>query len=277
MKRRGSTRSCTARLHISRLSCRPVSVIAAIVASGCAPFVTPPGPAMPDRPGYTDTPPALPRNAIQLEAGITDDRAGAVGYRTLGEILLRAGVGGRTEARAFLNSFATLSVNGMQSASGMEDSKVGFKTNLRMKPDSVHSLLPNLSVLAGVTLPTGATAFRNAHSQPEAKLAMNWTTPSPFSVYSNVAGAGAYDGTRWRERGWASVALWYSVNPRISVFGEGISTRSLHAGAPPSNDVDAGITYLINDRFQLDARVGHGIGRVSGSERFIGAGFARRW
>jgi hypothetical protein len=67
------------------------------------------------------------------------------------------------------------------------------------------------------------------------------------------------------------------VNPSISLMGEGISVRSLGGTALPSNAADAGITYLINDRFQVDLRAGHEFGGTSGSERFVGAGFARRW
>jgi hypothetical protein len=248
-----------------------------VTASGCAGFVSPPGPAIPDRPGYTDTPPVLPEGAMQLEAGVTDDRSGAVRYTSIGEGLLRVGVGSRTELRLFANSFGTLWVDGQEIAHGMEDSKVGIKTSLWTKPDSVHSLEPNVSFLAALTLPVGATAFRNAHAQPEAKMAMNWTTATPLSIYSNIAAGGVYDGFRWSERGWFSVALWYSLNPRVSIFGEGISTRSLHNGAIPSNAVDGGFTYLINDRFQVDLRVGQGVGNTSGREHFIGTGFARRW
>ena len=128
-----------------------------------------------------------------------------------------------------------------------------------------------------MTLPVGATAFSAIHAQPEAKLAANWTTPSPLSVYSNVGVGAVCDGSRWGERGWLSLALWYAVNPRVSVFGEENSVRALGGSALPSNDADAGITYLINDRFQIDVRAGHGFGGVSGSERFVGAGLARRW
>ena len=245
--------------------------------AGCAQFVSPPGPAIPDRPGYTDTPPVLPSGALQLEAGYTDDRVGSLGYKTIGETLLRIGVGARTELRLFGNSYAIRSTSGAPDVRGMEDAKVGIKTNLRTKPDSLHSFAPNVAVLAAVTLPIGANAFSATRAQPEAKLAMNWTTPTPLSVYSNIAAGGVYDGFRWSERGWLSVALWYSANPRVSVFGEGISTRSLHNGALPSNAIDAGITYLMNDRFQLDLRAGHGVGSAAGSERFVGAGLARRW
>jgi hypothetical protein len=109
----------------------------------------------------------------------------------------------------------------------MEDPKIGIKTNLRAIPDSVHSAVPNLAAFVAVTVPVGADPFSATRAQPEAKLAANWTTPSPFSVYSNAGVGGVYDGSRWGERGWISVALWYSVNPRVSVFGEGLAVRSL--------------------------------------------------
>src|SRR5438067_2547634 len=73
-----------------------------------------PGPAAPDRPGYTDTPVALPAHAVQLETGVTDDRTGPDGartrYVTAGEILLRFGVGGNTELRVFGNSYGMRTV-----------------------------------------------------------------------------------------------------------------------------------------------------------------------
>ncbi len=252
-------------------------MIVATAVGGCAGRVSPPGAVSPDRPGYTDTPPALPSGALQVEAGYTDDRTGPLGYTTIGETLLRLGVGAHTELRLFGNSYATRSTGSLPSAHGMEDPKIGVKTNLRSIPDSVHSVVPNVAVLAAVTLPFGASGFSAIHAQPEVKLAANWTTPSPFSVYVNLGLGAVCDGNRWGEHGWLSVALWYAVNPRVSVFGEGISVRTLGGGAVPSNDADAGITYLVSDRFQIDLRAGHGFGGASASEHFVGAGFARRW
>ena len=185
----------------------PCAMILATSAGGCAGHVSPPGTVTPDRPGYTDTPPALPSGALQLEAGYTDDRTGALGYTTIGETLLRVGIGARSELRLFGNSYATRSTTGLPSVSGMEDPKIGMKTNLRAIPDSVHSAVPSVALLVAVTLPAGATGIGARRAQPEAKLAANWTTPSPFSVYSNLGVGAVYDGGQWGERGWVSVAL----------------------------------------------------------------------
>jgi hypothetical protein len=230
----------------------------------------------PDRPGFTDTPPVMPSGALQVEAGFTDDRSGGTEYTAVGELLVRAGIGARSELRIFGNSYSTLARRGVPSVFGREDPKVGMKTSLFMKPDSIHSLVPNLSAIVGLTLPLGGTDFRGLHAQPEGKLAVNWTTPTPFSIYSNLGISRVYNGA-WDNRGWASTALWYAVNPKVSLFGEGISTSSLGNFGFSSSAVDGGVTVLIDDRFQLDLRVGRGVGPTSSQERFVGAGFARRW
>ena len=82
--------------------------LAMMTALGACAHLGAPGPVVADRPGYTDTPVALPTGAVQLEAGATDDRVGPSDSRTeyvaAGETLLRLGLGARTEARIFGNS-----------------------------------------------------------------------------------------------------------------------------------------------------------------------------
>ena len=69
------------------------------------------------------------------------------------------------------------------------------------------------------------------------------------------------------------------MNPKVSLFVEGLSiARVSGTGAGTAgNAVNGGVTLLLNDRLQLDVRVGRGIGSEMGSERFLGAGFAKRW
>lgn len=248
-----------------------------------------PGPVVADRPGYTDAPTALPAHAVQLEAGVTDDIVNAhnveprIEYRTFGESLLRLGVGGRTELRLFGNSYAQRLTRGSPTVSGLEDFKVGAKVNIRSIPDSVHCWLPDAAILAATTLATGATGIGSSAAQQEAKLAINWTTPSPLSIYANFGYGISSQNSALPRRSWASLAGWWAVNPRISAFIEGLDTRlpGTALGVFDKNvwfgDVDAGLTYLVNDRFQLDLRAGRGVGSWNSSEQFYGAGFARRW
>ncbi|MEP6494245.1 MAG: transporter [bacterium] len=259
---------------------RRAPLVAGVIAAalgGCVPFATPPGPVVADRPGYTDTPTALPAGAVQLEAGITDDRVQDTRYVSAGETLLRLGVGAKAELRLFGNSYATRTISGSPRRGGIEDPKIGAKLNLRAVPDTVHAWLPNVAALAAITLPVGASGFGATRAQPEAKVAANWTTPSPLSAYTNFGYGRTYDGARWGSHAWMSLALWYAANPRVSLFGEGLAVGRLQGGATAGNDLDAGVTFLLTDRFQLDMRVGRGVGSETSHERFIGAGLARRW
>jgi hypothetical protein len=161
----------------------------------------------------------------------------------------------------------------------MEDLKLGAKLNVRAVPDSVHSWAPNVALLAATTLATGAEAISAGQAQPEVKVAMNWTTASPFSLYSNVGWAGVYNETGRAGRAWLSTAAWWAINLRVSVFAEGLTAGRVSGSGSGTagSDVDAGVTFLINDRFQLDARAGRGLGSETSTERFIGVGLARRW
>jgi hypothetical protein len=262
---------------------RGAILLAMMTALGACAHLGAPGPVVADRPGYTDTPVALPAGAVQLEAGATDDRVGPSDARTeyvsAGETLLRLGLGGRTEARLFGNSYGRRTVSGAGTTGGVEDFKLGAKLNLRSAPDSVHSWAPNIALLAATTLPTGASGFGASSSQPEVKVAMNWTTASPFSLYTNVGYGDIVNETGRAGKGWVSAASWWAINPRVSLFAEGLAIGRVRGSGSGTagNNVDGGLTFLINDRFQLDVRVGRGLGRETGSERFVGGGLAKRW
>jgi len=275
-----SRRICRQAISRGWLACG----LSAWAFTACATFGAP-GPVVADRPGYTDTPTAMPARAVQLEAGVTDDRVGAAlgapatEYRTFGETLIRFGVGARTELRLFGNSYAARSTDDAPSVRGIEDAKIGAKVNLRAVPDSVHAWIPNTALLGATTIATGATGISAGAAQPEAKVAVSWTTPSPFSLFADVGYGAIETGTGRATRAWTSVAGWWAVSPRVSVFAEGLTIGRVHGSGPGTsgNDVDGGFTVLITDRFQVDVRAGHGLGSETSHEQFIGAGLARRW
>jgi len=242
-----------------------------------------PGPVVADRPGFTDGPTALPARALQLEVGVGDDRvAGAGGergseYRSFGQTLLRIGLGGRTEARLFGNSYAMRITRGAPTVSGMEDAKIGAKLNVRSVPDSLHPVLPAAALLVATTLATGASELTAGAAQPEAKVAMNWTTPTPLSVAANVGFAAVQTSSDRSTHAWTSLAAWWAVNPHVSVFAEGLAFTPVGGNTNASSEADAGLTYLVGGRLQFDVAIGHGVGSTTSHEQFINAGFSRRW
>jgi hypothetical protein len=248
----------------------------AAFTTGCTGLHVTPGPVIADRPGYTDGPVALPARAVQVEAGVTDDHNDGT-YRSAGELLVRVGIGARTELRLFGNSLGIHMSDGEPTTRGLEDSKIGVKIALHAPPDSVHGAAPRLAFLAATTLPTGSDN-RTAHkAQPEAKVAAAWTTSGPFSVYSNLGFGGVYDGTAWGTRGWGTVALWLAASSKVSFFAEGMAVGRVSGSATSANYFDGGLTYLIGGHVQADVRGGVGLSGAAKDEHFFGAGLAWRW
>jgi hypothetical protein len=133
--------------------------------------------------------------------------------------------------------------------------------------------------LAATTLATGATGITAGSAQPEVKLAVNWTTATPFSLYGNLGYGSIYNEVGRAGRAWTSAAGWWALNPHVALFAEGLAVgRVSGSGSGTTGDnVDGGVTYMINDRLQIDLRLGRGLGGETSRERFVGAGFARRW
>jgi hypothetical protein len=71
--------------------------------------------------------------------------------------------------------------------------------------------------------------------------------------------------------------VWYEASSRVSFFVEGIHVYNISGVAAPTTDVDGGLTVGLGDRFQIDARIGRGLGGLSASERFFGFGLGTRF
>jgi len=232
---------------------------------------------VPDRPGYTDTPTVLPTGTVQLEAGYTDDRSSTAAYRSIGETLLRIGLGGSLEARLFGNSYGIASAGGATQARGLEDSKIGAKLALIVVPDSVHGWTPSLAVLGATTLPTGAPGIGRGATQPEVKLAASWTTPTPVSLFVNAGINHTVTGADPSTQAWESVATWYAAAPRLSLYIEAMHLRTFGSSAQPGDYADLGLTFLLARQLQVDVRAGRALPGSPSSDRYVGVGLARRW
>ncbi len=254
-------------------------IVTAMLLTGvaaCAALHPTTGPVVADRPGYTDGPAALPAGGLGIEIGVTSDHVPGATYISVGELLIRAGIGERTELRVFGNSLGVLSAPGEATSQGLEDIKLGFKLALHTAPETVHGFVPRVAFLAATTVPIGAEERSAGKALPEAKLAAAWTTSGPFSLYTNVGIGAVYDGTSSGSHGWNSTALWFAASPKVSLYGEGLVIGRVSGVATPANYVDGGITYLLTTHLQADVRVGHGIGTNASNEQFFGAGLPWR-
>jgi hypothetical protein len=228
-----------------------------------------------DRPGYSYGTATVPLKGAQLEVGYTNSRSGPVTYQTLGEGLLRVGVGPTTELRLFTNSYALRSGDGA-TAGGIEDAKVGFKQRLWAGKGTAGLASSSIALLAGTSMATGASAFGAGAWQPEAILAASLPVTAKLSFVPNIGDVYAMvDDTR-RHRLLGTLAAWYAPSPKWSVFGEYGGSQTSGDAASRLHYLDAGFAIVPLPALQLDLRVGHGMNGVA-HDNFVGVGLTRRW
>jgi hypothetical protein len=191
----------------------------------------------------------------------------------VGEVLVRAPISRRAEARIGLNSYDIIS-GAARTVRGFEDITLGTKLALYGVEDGTRSLVPNVSLLLLADLPTGSKALRSSTIQPEAKLALSWELSERFELSSNANLAyPKNDAGRFAE-GAGSLSLGIGLTDRLGGYAEYFGFYPQYAG--PTHYANTGLTLLLTSDLQLDARVGSTF-RSTASERFVGIGIARRW
>lgn len=234
-----------------------------------------PEPIETDRPDFTETARTVPPGHVQLEGGTTFARMDGEREQALGEILLRLATGPKTELRVNVGSY--IRARGSQGrASGMEDIALGFKTELRDASRRFGLGLPDMALIIETTLPTGASAFRENALQPEAKLCLAWDLSPEISLGSNLNVAYASEqGERIAEPS-GSLSVGYALTERTGAYLELFGLAPAGRARPNRSYVNGGLTYLVNDDYQLDVRAGTGLNGVH-PDHFFGLGASRRF
>ena len=248
-----------------------------VLAAASPAFSQEPEPIVTDRPDFTESASVPGGGRIQIEGGWTvegDDDARA---HSLGEVLVRIGVGDRFEAR--IEPLTWISVDGDETVDaddvdGLDDAGIGFKAMLL---DARPPGVPAAAFLLGTTIPTGDEEIGEEGWQPEARLALGWDLSELWSLGANLGwGRPEEDGERF-DQALGSVALGRSLGERLGAFLE------LYGLAPAAADgdedeayLDGGLTLAFGPDAQLDARAGAGLTDAA-ADWFFGIGFARRW
>ncbi len=228
-----------------------------------------------DRPDFTETAETVPFGMSQIESGYTFSRNGAERAHSIGELLLRIATGRRTELRLGINSFAAALGPG-RNLSGFEDMSVGFKLKLIDGDLSNGFRRPNVALIGGVTVPTGSSAYRENTVQPESKLCLAWQLSERVSLGSNLNyGLPTENGSRFSQFS-GTLSFGYALSNRHAAYLEYFAFIPGGRGGPNTSYLDGGMTFLVNDDFQLDARAGIGMNSTS-PDYFVGLGAARRW
>lgn len=226
-----------------------------------------------DRPDFTESTETVPPGSIQAESGFTFSREEGSTNRSFGELLVRVPAGSRAEVRVAFNSYSIEHAPGLVQR-GFEDMAVG--TKVRLIEHEERSLMPNVSILALSTLPTGHRGIGTSVMQPTAKLALGWQLSEMLSLGSNANYSYASeDGTRFSQ--WAtSASLGAEITPRLEGFVEWYGTSPVSLGAKRADYLDAGAAMTLGGSLRLDARAGANA-RGGTRDYFVGFGVSRRW
>lgn len=246
-----------------------------LLLSACVPIgrVESPIPAIEsDRPDFTESTETVPPGSIQAEGGYAFKSNNGSTSHEIGELLLRVPAGTRAEVLLGFNSYTVERVPGLVQR-GFEDMEVGMK--VRLLAHEARSLLPNVSVLALSTLPTGQSDAGSTAIQPTLKLAFGWHLSEMLSLESNAGYSfAADDGTRFSQ--WStSASLAADVTPRLDTFVEWFGTNPVTLGAGRADYLDAGAGIKFGQSLRLDASVGANV--RSSRDYFVGFGISRRW
>jgi hypothetical protein len=222
-----------------------------------------------DRPDFTETSFVVPLRSLQIEAGFTYT-SGDDGARVFNapELLLRYGIGARTELRLGLPDYFTVRGGGM-SASGFGDTYLGLKQQLG--PSGARY---GFALIPAVLLPTGAKVLTSDAVDPEIVLTWSRDLSELWSVGGIVGLAWpTIEGDRKRFL-FPTVSFGRTLSDRWGTFLEWAAIFPEDSG--DVHLLHHGYTYALSDVSQADVHLGFGLSSAA-PDFFIGGGYAVRY
>jgi hypothetical protein len=265
-----------------------VSVLASTVQYAQADAAPDDAPLVTDRPDFTESTDAVPMGRFQLEAGytFTVDREGSNRTRTHSapELLLRVGLAEDFEIRIGWDGYSWTESQfeertgrgGRRTrelwSQGANDLSLGFKQKLWEQKDNV----PHFGVIGAITVPSGSPSVSSGHIDPEVVLLWAYDLTDTVTLAGNVGFAypSNEDGRFFQTSGSISVAI--TLTDRIGSY---IEYYGFYPNAEHNDDahfINGGLTYLISNDVQLDARIGAGLNEEA-DDFLAGVGFAIRF
>ena len=225
-----------------------------------------------DRPGFSNTTAVVPRGHLQLESGYSYsyDR-GPHHFRLqtqdFPELSLRIGlvndlevhVGWTgevyTRTRYLAKTRAGRRTAFIDKDQGGADLKVGLKYAFLKQ----NGLIPNLSLIPNLYMPTGSDGFTTGDVDPEVRIAYSWSALQKLTVYGVVQMSSISDTDGRYFQSGASLATAYQVTDKLAGILEYYFVAPLTRGSDSSQNLNVCATYLITDNIQFDVRVGFGL------------------
>ena len=207
-----------------------------------------------DRPGNGTSPGTVPARQLQIEASA--NYAHDKGITSLSApTLLRWAAVDSLELRAGTSIATGRFLRGVDAELEIADMLVGAKVALLAQNGNV----PNVAMVAEVTLPTGGDTTSAGATVPEVRALASWAIHGGFSVLVNLGGDVPQDASGRYAQLIYVANVGYAVNSHVGVFAEGFGKIDVSGDRKSIVQLDAGMTLLLSDRLQLDCFTQHGL------------------
>ncbi len=233
-----------------------------------------------DRPSFSASPGTVTPGHILVESGYTYTYNKDDGIKTqshvLPELLVRLGIFNAFEARLNWTGYKHENTK-HHSVDQTTDGYTGVSLGVKQKIFQSESGL-RLAYIAEVALPIGSSSIGENETVP--KGIFIWSLPvfELFSLGGNVNFSGPVSEDERYLQTDLSVIGSGTIYGYLNGFIEYYST--IPSSAPDSvltqHVIDGGLTYLIDERFQFDAKIGFGLNDAA-DNYFTGAGFSFRF
>jgi Putative MetA-pathway of phenol degradation len=229
-----------------------------------------------DRPDFTEGTGLIPPGHVQVEGGTTLARVEDVDSTTFGELLVRFGIGERSEGRIVLGSYSRID-DDFTDVSGFADPALELKIRFTEEAGELAPGQPAVALILGTSVPVGDEELTNDEWVPAAVLVFGWDLSPRFSMGANLGGSHAAgdDGDRFNQA-FASLTGGFSVTDRLGTYVEWYGFSEEEMDGPSTHYVNGGISFLINDDLIVDARIGTGLNDAD-PDWFAGVGGAIRF
>lgn len=245
------------------------------------------GPIVTDRPDFTESPLVVPAGSIQLESGytFTHDNEGTDrrSEHTLPEFLLRAGLTRDVELRLAWLGWSFTDERFLEEddrgrdvwrnphESDTNDFSAGFKFQLARE----EGWIPDLAVIADITMPTGSERVSSGDVDPTVKILIGHSVTETVYVASNVNMRVASDelGRFFQVEG--SISLGAELFEDVGGYVEYFFIAPNERGVDVAHYLDGGLTYQLTPVVQFDWRIGMGLNEEA-DDLFTGVGLSVR-
>lgn len=214
-----------------------------------------------DRPDQSDGTYTMPKKNLQLETGFIYGK-NEENYFTH-DIMLRYGITSSTEVRLLFD------YGKIASETGIFAPGISVKQHLI----SQRNWLPEITAVGYLRLPFLATTnFKTDNPATTFLFAFQNIITDKFSIGYNFGTT--FDGDHPYENWIVTASLGFTATKRISFFAEYFA--SFAKVIQPSNNVDTGVLWLLNNNFQIDLAIGSTIYEQD-KNKFITTGISYRF